>query len=231
MNPIKKYFSDWTTFQKTWLFAFTLINIYLFFVWKDTLIGLIASLTGMMSVVLVAKGKISNYYFGFVNIVLYSYIAYQNKYFGEVMLNMMYYFPMQFVGIYFWIKHRDKKKSKDDIKITKIGLKEKIFWLIVSVIGIIVYGLLLVKLENTLPYVDSTTTILSIVAMILMVKRVTEQWILWIIVDIVSIYMWLNIFLQDGSDVSMLVMWSAYLVNAIYGYYNWKKLEVNFHER
>ena len=47
-NHIKTYFSDWTLFEKSWLFIFTVVNIYLFFAWHDTLIGLAASLTGMI---------------------------------------------------------------------------------------------------------------------------------------------------------------------------------------
>ena len=46
-------------------------------------------------------------------------------------------------------------------------------------------------------------------------------------VDVFSIVMWAYIFLRDGNEISMLVMWSAFLVNAIYGYYNWRKMEKN----
>jgi len=62
MGNLKNYFKEWNTFEKTWLIVFTLINIYLFYVWQDTLIGLIASLTGMACVVLTAKGRITQYY-------------------------------------------------------------------------------------------------------------------------------------------------------------------------
>jgi len=219
------YFKDWNWFEKLWLLAFTLVNIWLFFVWHDTWIGLTASLSGMICVVLVAKGKISNYYFGFVNVVTYAYIAYQNKYYGDFMLNAYFYFPMQFIGLYYWIKNRDKTKTKDDIKVNILSLKEKIIWLAVSVIATIDYGVYLKYIGGTLPFVDSTTTILSVVATILMTKRVSEQWLLWIVIDVISIYMWVYRLMQGSSDISMIVMWTAFLVNAIYGYYNWKKLE------
>ena len=65
---IKDYAKEWSLFEKCWLLTFTPVNVYLFFAWNDTLVGLIASLTGMMCVVLVAKGKISNYYFGIVKL-------------------------------------------------------------------------------------------------------------------------------------------------------------------
>ena len=225
MKFVKKYFGDWNGFEKIWLFAFTLINIYLFFAWEDSVIGLITSLTGMICVVLVAKGKISNYYFGIVNVLLYAYIAYQSQYYGEVMLNALYFLPMQFVGLYYWRKHSNKKKGKDDVGVKHLDKRERFIWGMLSVVGVVAYGVFLKYLGGTLPFIDSASTVLSVIAMILMVKRVSEQWLLWIAIDVVSIYMWFYVLMQGGNDVSMLVMWSAYLVNAIYGYYNWKKLE------
>jgi nicotinamide mononucleotide transporter len=223
-KKIKKYFKEWTTFEKLWLLIFTIVNVYLFFSWGDTIIGLITSLTGMLCVVLVAKGKISNYYFGIVNVILYAFIAFQSQYYGEVMLNALYFLPMQFIGLYFWRRNRDKKKSKDSVKVKNLGIKERLIWLLLSVFGVFFYGLFLRYLGGTLPFIDSTSTVLSVIAMILMVKRVSEQWILWIAIDVVSIYMWFYILAQGGNDISMLVMWSAFLVNAIYGYYNWRKM-------
>jgi nicotinamide mononucleotide transporter len=225
MKFVNRYFGDWNLFEKIWLLVFTIVNIYLFFAWQDSVIGLITSLTGMVCVVLVAKGKISNYYFGIVNVILYAYIAYQSQYYGEVMLNALYFLPMQFVGLYFWRRHKNKKKGKDDVVVKHLNNKERIYWLIFSVVGIVAYGIFLKFIGGTLPFVDSTSTVLSIIAMVLMVKRVSEQWLLWITIDVVSIYMWFYILSQGGNEISMLVMWSAYLVNAVYGYYNWNKLE------
>ncbi len=87
------------------------------------------------------------------------------------------------------------------------------------------YGLVLMAIKGTLPFVDSATTVFSVIAVIMLNKRLTEQWLYWIMVDVLSVVMWAYIFITSGGDVSMLVMWSAFLVNALYGYYNWNKLE------
>jgi len=57
-----------------------------------------------------------------------------------------------------------------------------------------------------------------------MVARSRDQWILWIIVDIVSIYMWVDTYRRTGAGANMITMWSAYLVNALYGWYKWGDL-------
>ena len=95
--------------------------------------------------------------------------------------------------------------------------KEIIFWSTVSIVGILIYGMILKKIGNALPYADAFTNVLSIIAMILMVKRYIEQWAVWILIDIVSIYMWFFI----KSNYNITIMWIAYLINAIYGLVNW----------
>jgi nicotinamide mononucleotide transporter len=61
--------------------------------------------------------------------------------------------------------------------------------------------------------------------MILTVRRAREQWIIWIVEDIIEVGMWVYVLVTTGTNVSMVLMWTAYLTNAVYGWYNWKKLE------
>lgn len=226
MRILKNTFTGWTVFEKAWLFIFTMINLYLFYAWKDSVIGLIASLSGMLCVVLVAKGKIVNYYPGIINVLFYAYLSYHQSFYGEVALNVLYFLPMQFIGLYLWKKHRAGEQEESDIYVSILSRKSKIFWLVSILIAMIILGFVLQKMGGAQPYVDSTTTILQIAAQIFMIKRLVEQWMIWIVVDIVSIGMWLTAFLTTGNDVTILMMWVAYLVNALYGYLNWRKIYV-----
>ena len=219
------YFKDWKLFEKIWLIAFATVNIYLFFAWHDTWTGLTASLTGMLCVVLTAKGKMSSFYWGLINIFAYSYVAYNSAYYGDVMLNILYFLPMTFFGIYFWNKNSRERKESKTVIVRSLSWKNKVLTFVGSLILVYILGLFLKMIQGTLPFVDSTTTIFSIIATILLTKRYSDQWFYWIMVDIWSIVMWAYIFMRDGNQISMLVMWSAFLVNAIYGYYNWIKLE------
>jgi nicotinamide mononucleotide transporter len=219
---------NWTRFEIGWLFTFTLINIYLFFAWSDSLLGLISSISGMLCVVLVAKGKIANYYFGIVQTLTYAYIAYGYGLYGEVMLNAMFYFPVQFIGIYMWKKNKTEHGVKGEDVIISSLTKEGWFYTVLSILILTIgYGYFLKFLGGNLVWTDSATNVLSIAAQILMLKRYTEQWLIWISVNILSIFLWLGALIsQGGNDFSMLVMWSAFLVNSIYGYLNWRKLSI-----
>ena len=215
-----KIFKDWNLFEKSWLIIFTLINVAVLIYSKEGILGFTASVTGMLSVILVAKGKISNYYFGIINVVIYGFISYNSKYYGEAMLNILYFLPMQIIGFMMWRRNNVNIDESKEVKAERMTTKEIILWSVLSGIAVIVYGIILKKLNNTLPMADSFTTVLSVTAMILMVKRYIEQWIVWIMIDIVAIYMWLFI----KSDYNITIMWIAYLVNAVYGLYNWAKL-------
>ncbi|MBD1372828.1 nicotinamide mononucleotide transporter [Hazenella sp. IB182357] len=219
-------FKDWTTFEKYWLVTFTLINLYLFFAWDDSILGFISALSGMLCVVLVAKGKITNYYFGIVQTSTYAYIAYTYALYGEAMLNAFFYFPIQFIGIYLWRKNQTSSSIKgEDIRIKRMTRKGWVRLTLLVLVSIFLYALFLTNIGGKSVYIDSTTNVLSIVAQILMIRRFAEQWIFWIMVNIFSIILWLtSLWTTGGNEISMLVMWTAFLVNSIYGYINWTKL-------
>ena len=218
---LKNYFSDWSLFEKGWLGLFTLIEFYLFFAWNDSIIGLITMLTGIWCVVLVAKGKRFNYYPGLINVILYAHISYQSKLYGEVMLNAFYFLPMQFIGYWMWSNHTDEK---DNVSARLLSNLNRFLIFIGSGISIYLYGLFLNQINGNFPFIDASSTVLSVIAMILMAARYGEQWVLWIFVNVASIIMWIGIYQQSGEGVSMIVMWSAYLINAVYGWINWNKL-------
>jgi nicotinamide mononucleotide transporter len=217
---------NWTKFEISWLFTFTVVNIYLFFAWSDSLIGLVSSISGMLCVVLVAKGKIANYYFGIVQTLTYAYIAYGYGLYGEVMLNALFYFPIQFIGIYLWKKNKtDQVVKGEDVKVKSLTKTGWLYTVLSILILTAAYGFFLKYLGGKFVWNDAATNVLSIAAQILMLKRFAEQWLLWIAVNVLSITLWLSALIsQGGNDFSMLVMWSAFLVNSIYGYVNWRKL-------
>lgn len=177
----------------------------------------IAAISGIFSVVLCAKGKKSQYIWGLFNVVGYVIIAWINKYYGEVMLNALYYLPSQFIGYYLWNKHMNEET--DDVEGKKLSIKQSIIFLLFITIGIFGYKLVLDILGGTGTLLDSASTVISVVANALMMMRYREQWLLWIIIDAITVVMWLLV-----GDFIMVTMWAVYLINAFYGYYNWTKM-------
>ena len=224
-NKLWAWLGEWTLFEKTWIAVFTLINIGLFLVWQDTALSLISSLAGMLCVVLVAKGKIANFYFGIIQTATYAYISYGYGLYGETMLNALFYLPTQFVGLYMWQQHKARQQVADeDIEVKRLSRKGWLYLLVAVAVVSAVYAEILIALKAQQVRIDSLAVVLSIVAQILMTLRYAEQWVLWILVNILSIVLWVVTLMQSGgNDYAMLVMWSAFLVNSIYGWYNWLK--------
>lgn len=214
---MSKVLKNWSLFELVWLVAFTVMGIFLSVYWQESPIGFIAFLTGIICVVLVAKGSIWNYAFGVVNAITYAYVSYQALLYGEVMLNLIYFLPMQLIGFLMWRKHMNQDVK--EVERRKLSAKGIIFILSVTIIGIAAYNQVLMFLGGNLTWLDSTTNIVSIVAAILMNLRYREQWLLWIVVNIVSVIMWWFV----RQNLTIALMWFAYLINAIYGYYKWSK--------
>jgi len=219
---MKKLLTGWTIFELLWLAIFSMVALMLTIIWNDTFFGFAVFLTGILCVVLTAKGSLWSYAFGLFNTLGYAYIAFSNDLFGEMGLNLLFFLPMTIVGFILW-KSNIKKESK--LVMQKMSFKSLTGVIGICMVGIIALGfcLSLIKTQNT-PYIDATTNILSIVATVLTVKRFKEQWLLYIVLNVFTIIMW-SIRTYNGSPdgVLMIVMWSAYLLNAFYGYYNWSK--------
>ena len=212
---------EWSTFERTWLLTFTLINLATWHITKDSPTGLIVSLSGMLCVILVAKGKISNYFFGAIQTALYGWIALQYGLLGENMLNWYFYLPASIIGFFLWSRHTTTGTVTTK-RLTRKGWGTLTITLLISWVA---YTWVLNALGGNATMLDSATNVLSIAAQILMLQRYSEQWVLWIAVNILSITLWVAALTNSGgNDWAMVVMWSAFLVNSIYGWVNWNKL-------
>ncbi len=191
------------------------------------IIGSIAGITGVVCVVLVAKGNIFNYFFGLVNVSLYALISYKAALYGDAALNAFYYLPMQFIGWYSWMGRRNNKESVTVVA-KRMITSERVILVLISLTTVALTAWVLYILEDPQPIKDATTTVLSIIAMFLMVRRYMEQWVLWIIVNIISVVMWVIAFTSGEShSMLMVIMWLFYLANSVNGWIVWIRLSQN----
>ncbi len=107
----RELFSGWTKFETFWILLFLGIQILIFIIRPDSPAATVSSLTGILCVIFVGKGKISNYFFGLVSVSLYAYVSYTFKLYGEMMLNLLVYVPVQFIGFYMWRQHMTTKNT------------------------------------------------------------------------------------------------------------------------
>lgn len=219
---MKKFISYWNIYERFWLITFCGVAIWITIVGGDSLFGFTVFLSGVLCVILAAKGSITNYPVGMFNTVGYSWLSWQNGLYGEVSLNMLFYLPMMVIGFLMWRKHVNKGGI---VVMRKLPVKAAAIVSAASIAAVTGLGFILSLLggQNT-PYIDASTNVLSVAATILMVRRYREQWTAYIIVNVLSVIMWsLRTAAGSPEGPMMTVMWSAYLINSFYGLYNWTR--------
>ncbi len=195
--------------------------IILSFLINDSKIALVSAICGISYTILAGKGKISCYAFGLCGTLCYSYLSFVNNLFGNLALYMLYYLPMQIVGIFRWKKHL-KKDSGEIIK-TKLSVKERLIYLILTIIISLAVSFILKYTGDASPFIDGTTTVFSILGMLLTVKRCIEQWYVWILVNGLSALMWIEAYIQDSNCLATVIMWLTYFILAFYFLAGWRK--------
>lgn len=211
-------------FKKSELFATAFIYFILLgnvFILKDSPIAFISAFFGITYTILAGKGTPICYIFGITGSSFYGYLAFHNALWGNLLLYMGYYVPMQILGYFRWQKHL-KSDSYEIVK-TSLTKKEILYLIVISILTCIITAFILTVSKDKSPIIDSITTVLSIAGMYLTVKRAIEQWWFWMIVNGLSAIMWIKIALAGEKVFSTVIMWSVYFLLAIYFYCTWKK--------
>ena len=222
MERVNKFFGDWTMFEKAWLTISSILMIVLSLIWGDSILALLSGLAGTISVVLCAKGKIENYAFGLFQAVTYAFLCFQSHIYGEVMYNILMV-PMIIIGFISWRKNM--ASGNEEVKARNLTPKGWIILIIGSIAAVAGYSMVLKMLGGSFAMIDATSTTLSVIATLLMLARYSEQWVMWVIVNVASVILWgMALMKGDSGAITLVVMWSAYLFNSVYGYINWRKM-------
>lgn len=186
----------------------------------DSVVSIICSISGVISVVLCAQGKISFYMFAYIQMFTYTFgVAIPNHLWGEAWENL-FYFVTQTYGIYAWYKiYRVRKENKSaEVKAKKLNGVGWVVTMGILVIGVTVLTIVLRMTNDPYPFLDAISTIPAFIAQFLMVLGYREQWLHWLILDIASVIMYIMI--GSWVMVAMFVFWN---LNCIYGWYKWTK--------
>lgn len=203
---------------------FVLIYIFLFtlaIISHDSVIALISAFCGITYTILAGKGVPVCYPIGATGSALYGYLSFASQIWGNLILYICYYIPMQIIGFFQW--NKNLKTDKYEIVKVKLPLKERILLFSRAIIVSVIVILILSCFGDKNPVIDGVTTVFSILGMYLTVKRVIDQWIVWIVVNGLSFIMWLDIALKGEKVYSTVFMWGVYFILAIYFYITWRK--------
>lgn len=180
----------------------------------------IGVLSGILCVWLASKNNILSWPIACVSVVVYIYIFFHAKLYADAGLQV-YFLVMNIYGWYFWSRSKDNRTEQPITGIKPIEL-------IVSLMGIALFTWLLGTLlfthtDASFPFLDSFLTASSLIAQAWLARRILYNWVIWIIVDIIYIYVYFSKELYATG-----IMYALYIFIAISGYYSWRKI---YHEQ
>lgn len=179
---------------------------------------LIAVGFGIISVLFAKKNNILVYPTGLVSTIIFVYILLEFQLYGDLIINI-YYSIMSILGWYLWSR---TKNGADEFPISLMTKKDftlSLLIFVVTLLFVVFVYLFFNKFTDWTAYVDALTTGLFFVGMWLMAKRKVENWILWIVADVISV----PLYFHKGLTFSSL-QFSIFTILAILGYLEWKKL-------
>lgn len=176
-----------------------------------------ATIAGLLNIYLAARGNMWNWFFGLLTVAIYGVVFYQARLYGDMSLQIVYLF----FQIYGWYEWRYRNEGAVSLKITNI--KKSLYGVVVGLmIGLTALFIFLLSHDtnSTTPVVDGFTTAVSLVAQWMMCQKWIENWWLWMIVDVVSIYMYSykHLYLTSGLYV-------VFFGICCLGYIDWNRLK------
>jgi nicotinamide mononucleotide transporter len=171
-------------------------------------------ITGLLCVYLAAINNIWNWPFAIISVGIYIFIFFNSHLYADMGLQV-YFMAMNIYGWYYWSHKQATEKKAPVMRVTH---KEVILSAIAIVIFTFILGSILKYTPASYPYLDSFCTACSLIAQVFLARKVLENWLIWIFVDIVYV----GVYIFKHLDLTA-VMYAIYVGIALLGYLDWRK--------
>ena len=179
---------------------------------QNSLVELTAVVLAIAYLILAVRQNIACWYAAFVSTAIFLYVFWQVSLYMEAALQV-YYLAM---AVYGWWQWRRGSEYGDELKISTWPWQYHIvIWVLITV-ATIVSGMMLESTNQRLAYVDSFTTWSAVFTTYMVTRKVLENWIYWLVIDSISIYLYL-----DRELYFTALLFAAYIIIAVFGFYIW----------
>ena len=207
-----------------WISSISLIIISFYIFDKENYLILTASVIGVTSLIFNAKGNPFGQFLMIIFSLIYGIISFSFKYYGEMITYLGMTMPMAIFALISWIKN-PYNGNKAEVKVNKVSKVELlIMCIIATIITFIFYFILkMFNTNNIIPSTISVTT--SFIAVYLTFRRSPYYAVGYAANDVILIILWLLATIQNITYISVVICFIIFLVNDIYGFINWRKIE------
>ena len=224
MRKFKNPFRDLTKVEWAILIV-SLASIIISFIFtpEKSALNLIASLLGVTALIFIAKGYVFGQFLIVIFAILYGIISYEQKYYGEMATYIFMSAPMAVMSIVSWLKH--PYKGGKVVKVNKMTKKQVLIMVLISIAVTALFYFIL-KLLGTQNLIVSTISILtSFLAVYMTFMRSPYYALGYAANDIVLILLWVLSSIKDSSYIPMVACFIVFLLNDVYGFISWKRME------
>lgn len=214
-------FTNWKKFEISYISILILLQLIVYAIVPDSVIGMISGVAGVLCLVYGMKGRKISFIFGTIQCIAMTYIAWISHAYGSFAMDIIYIIS-QPIGWFMWGKNEATHSFEANTR-QKIFLAAFIAW----IIGWFVLSML----GGQLPYLDSINFIISLIAQLLYILKYKENWSLWIIVNIANTTYWTILTIQMlmgensigslGANLSQVALQFALLFNSVYANKVW----------
>lgn len=216
-------FSDLTVFERTlWFFSVAVILLSAIIFGGADIFGTLTSLIGVTSLIFVAKGYVIGQVMMVIFALLYGGISLMFRYYGEMITYVGMSAPMAIVSMISWLKN-PYKKSKE-VKVSKVSTKQLALGGVLTVLVTAAFYFILGALNTANLIVSTVSITTSFAAAYLTYLRSPYYALLYALNDVVLIILWVFACFSDISYLSMVICFAMFLVNDLYGFYNWRRM-------
>ena len=176
---------------------------------------LFAAVVGAVSVWLSVRQNIWSWPTAIVNVVLYAVVFYQAKLYADMGLQVVY----AVLSVYGWYEWLYGGEGRTELRVTRIGARLGALLALIALAGSAALGTVLHhETDAALPYMDAFLSSTSLVAQWMMTRKLLENWLVWIAVDVlyVGMFIFKGLYLTAG-------LYAVFLALAVKGYLDWRR--------
>ncbi len=207
-----------------WICSIAIILITSLLFGDSSFLAIIASLIGVTTLMLLAKGFPLGHLFGIIFALLYGYISYQSRYYGEMITYLGMQMPMAAISLVGWSRNT-ADRGEAEVKVERLT-KRKALSVVVLTLAVTIFFYFVLRYFDTPNLIVSTISVTtSFAAAYLTYLRSPYYALAYASNDIILIILWGLTIPYSRNAIAMTCCFGAFLVNDIYGFINWHKLE------
>jgi nicotinamide mononucleotide transporter len=175
----------------------------------------VAAGLGVLNVLLVVRRSVWNYPFGLVMVALYFFVFFRARLYSDALLQIFFFI----VQLYGWVNWVRARTEAGEVPVAWLSRSARVRWGLGTLLASLVWGLGMARYTNAVaPVIDAFIAGTSISAQILMARRRIENWVLWILVDLVAVGLYFTRNLYPTSALYVL-----FLLLSVAGLIGWRR--------